>query len=148
MKEYAAIIEREADGRYSVYVPDLPGCASMGIHAVGARERREAIACYVEGHQKLGRAIPRRRARVEVVRIHGGVTSSRRSAGRASRRRSNAPASARCIAKGSHMMLVHGTDPARIAVVPLHMGKVLPPGTLRAILKGARLSIEELRRLL
>jgi hypothetical protein len=27
---YAVVVEREEDGRYSVYVPDLPGCASMG----------------------------------------------------------------------------------------------------------------------
>ena len=50
--------------------------------------------------------------------------------------------------KGSHAMFVHSTDPTRIAVVPLHKGKVLPPGTLRAILKGARLAIEELHRFL
>src|SRR5262245_55690859 len=71
MKDYAAVVEREADGRYSDYVPDLPGCASMG----DARRRalvnvREAVACYIEGHQKLGRPLPRRRARVEIVTIH------------------------------------------------------------------------------
>jgi predicted RNase H-like HicB family nuclease len=31
---------------------------------------REAIACYVEGHKKVGRPLPRRRARVEIVRVN------------------------------------------------------------------------------
>jgi predicted RNase H-like HicB family nuclease len=71
MKDYAAVVERESDGRYSVYVPDLPGCASMGdTRRQALANVREAIACYVEGHHKLGRPIPRRRAKVEVVRIH------------------------------------------------------------------------------
>lgn len=50
--------------------------------------------------------------------------------------------------KGSHVMLVHRNDPTRVAVVPIHKGKTLPPGTLTAILKGARLTVENLRRLL
>lgn len=45
-------------------------------------------------------------------------------------------------------MLIHRKDPTRVAVVPVHKGKVLPLGTLRAILKGARLAGEELRDLL
>lgn len=50
--------------------------------------------------------------------------------------------------KGSHAMLVHRDDPSRVAVVPVHKGRSLPPGTLRAILRGARVTIEELRALL
>jgi predicted RNA binding protein YcfA (HicA-like mRNA interferase family) len=50
--------------------------------------------------------------------------------------------------RGSHVMLVHRSDATRIAVVPMHKGKTLPPGTLRAILKGARVALEELRALL
>jgi predicted RNA binding protein YcfA (HicA-like mRNA interferase family) len=50
--------------------------------------------------------------------------------------------------KGSHVMLAHAADPTRIAVVPMHKAKMLPPGTLRAILKGARLTDEELRAVL
>jgi predicted RNase H-like HicB family nuclease len=70
MKEYAAVIERETDGRYSVYVPDLPGCASMGdTRREALANVREAIACYEEGLARLGRPLPRRRARVEIVRI-------------------------------------------------------------------------------
>ena len=42
-------------------------------------------------------------------------------------------------------MLVHGEDPTRVAVVPVHKGRTVPAGTLRAILKGAGVSVEELR---
>ena len=45
-------------------------------------------------------------------------------------------------------MEVHRTNPTRIAVVPVHKGKTLPPGTLRAVLKGTAMTVEELRRLL
>lgn len=50
--------------------------------------------------------------------------------------------------KGSHVMLVHATDRTRIAVVPVHKGTTLKPGTLRAILKGARISLDELAKIL
>jgi predicted RNase H-like HicB family nuclease len=69
-REYSVVIEREDDGRYSAYVPDLPGCASMGDTKREALANvREAITCYLEGLRKLGRAIPRRRALVEVVKV-------------------------------------------------------------------------------
>jgi predicted RNA binding protein YcfA (HicA-like mRNA interferase family) len=41
--------------------------------------------------------------------------------------------------KGSHCFLRHRADPARQTIVPLHR-RDLPPGTLRAILRQARLS--------
>ena len=70
MKEYAVVVEREERGTYSVYVPDLPGCASMGgTRREALANAREAIACYLEGLRKLGRPVPRRRTRVEVVRV-------------------------------------------------------------------------------
>ncbi len=50
--------------------------------------------------------------------------------------------------KGSHAMLSHRSDPGRVAVVPVHKGRAVPPGTLRAILKGAGISVEELRKAL
>lgn len=70
MREFAVVVEREADGRYAVYVPDLPGCASMGdTRREALTNVGEAIACYVEGHKKLRRSLPRRRSRVEIVRV-------------------------------------------------------------------------------
>jgi predicted RNA binding protein YcfA (HicA-like mRNA interferase family) len=50
--------------------------------------------------------------------------------------------------KGSHVMLAHRKDPGRLAVVRVHKGRAVPPGTLRAILKGARLSVSDLREAL
>jgi predicted RNA binding protein YcfA (HicA-like mRNA interferase family) len=41
--------------------------------------------------------------------------------------------------KGSHHFLQHRNDPSRQTVVPVHRND-LPPGTLRAILRQARLS--------
>lgn len=49
---------------------------------------------------------------------------------------------------GSHVILRHTADPTRRAVVPVHPGKTLPRGTLQAILRGARLTPDELRGLL
>jgi predicted RNase H-like HicB family nuclease len=69
-REYSVVIEREDDGRYSVYVPDLPGCASMGdTRRQALTNVGEAIACYLEGLRKIGRATPRRRSLVAVVRV-------------------------------------------------------------------------------
>ena len=70
MKEFTVVVEREEDGRFSVYVPDLPGCASFGDTKKQALANvREAIACYLEGLTKLGRPQPQRRADIEVVRV-------------------------------------------------------------------------------
>ncbi len=49
---------------------------------------------------------------------------------------------------GSHVSLRHRDDPSRRATVPVHQGKDIPPGTLRAILKGAQLDVEDLREFL
>lgn len=50
--------------------------------------------------------------------------------------------------KGSHHHLVHRNDTSRWAVIPVHQGKVLPPKTLKSILKTARLTSDELKDLL
>lgn len=42
---------------------------------------------------------------------------------------------------GSHYKMVHGGDPVRVVVVPFH-GK-LKTGTLSAILKAAKVKVEE-----
>jgi len=47
--EYDAIFEREKDGGYSVWVPDLPGCCSQGNTVEEAIENvKEAIELYLE----------------------------------------------------------------------------------------------------
>jgi predicted RNase H-like HicB family nuclease len=56
--KYAVVIEKTSTG-YSAYVPDLPGCVSVG----GTREEmnrniREAIDLYLEELREQGAAIP------------------------------------------------------------------------------------------
>jgi predicted RNA binding protein YcfA (HicA-like mRNA interferase family) len=50
--------------------------------------------------------------------------------------------------KGSHHHLMHQYDSSRWAVIPVHSGKVLPPKTLKSILRTAKLTFEELNGLL
>ena len=49
--------------------------------------------------------------------------------------------------KGSHVHLRRESD-GRRATVPVHSGKTLPPGTLRAILRDAGLDPEGFRKLI
>ena len=59
MRQYTVILERETDGRYSVWVPDLTGCTSMGESAEEALVNiREAIVCHIEGLRADGLPIP------------------------------------------------------------------------------------------
>ncbi len=55
---YAVVIE-QADGNYSGYVPDLPGCVATGatIAEVEA-EIRAAIRFHIDGLKADGAAIP------------------------------------------------------------------------------------------
>jgi predicted RNase H-like HicB family nuclease len=55
---YAVVIER-ADGNYSAYVPDLPGCVATGDTVQAAEaEIREAIRFHIEGLKADGLPIP------------------------------------------------------------------------------------------
>ena len=47
--QYDAIFEKEKDGGYSVWIPDLPGCASQGDNLEEAIENiKEAAQLYLE----------------------------------------------------------------------------------------------------
>ena len=66
---YAIMIEK-AEGNYSAYVPDLPGCVATG----GAIEEvesqiREAIEFHLEGMREDGTPIPPPASRVDYVDI-------------------------------------------------------------------------------
>lgn len=53
------ILEREADGRYAAWVPDLPGCASMGDTPDEALANlREAIESHVATRSELAQPFP------------------------------------------------------------------------------------------
>jgi predicted RNA binding protein YcfA (HicA-like mRNA interferase family) len=49
--------------------------------------------------------------------------------------------------KGSHLHMWRGQDKKRVTV-PVHKGKIVPPGTLRSILRDANISVEDFRKLL
>lgn len=55
---YAVVIEK-ANGNYSAYVPDLPGCVAAGptVEAVES-EIRDAIRFHIEGLREDGQSVP------------------------------------------------------------------------------------------
>jgi predicted RNase H-like HicB family nuclease len=58
MQRYLVVIEK-ADGNYSAYSPDLPGCVATGTTREEVEERmREAIALHLEGLREDGLPIP------------------------------------------------------------------------------------------
>ena len=64
---YAVVIEK-ADGNYSAYVPDLPGCIATGdtVAAVES-EIRDAIRFHIEGLQADGITVPQPTSIAEYV---------------------------------------------------------------------------------
>jgi predicted RNase H-like HicB family nuclease len=55
---YAIVIEK-AEGNFSAYVPDLPGCVSTGATLHEVKENiREAIDLHLEGLRADGDPIP------------------------------------------------------------------------------------------
>jgi len=72
MIEYPIVLEKEPDGRYSVYAPDLPGCSTWGKTRARAIENiREAIELWIESARADGEVIPEPGSSVEYVRIAG-----------------------------------------------------------------------------
>jgi predicted RNase H-like HicB family nuclease len=68
---YAIVIEK-AEGNYSAYVPDLPGCVATGATVAEAEaEIREAIAFHLEGMREDGLAIPVPQSQVDYVEVVG-----------------------------------------------------------------------------
>jgi predicted RNase H-like HicB family nuclease len=55
---YAVVIEK-AEGNYSAYVPDLPGCVATGATVkVVESELRDAIRFHIEGLKSDGLPVP------------------------------------------------------------------------------------------
>ncbi len=55
---YAIVIEK-ADGNYSAYVPDLPGCVATGATVADTeREIRDAIRFHIDGLKQDGQSVP------------------------------------------------------------------------------------------
>ncbi len=66
---YAVVIEK-GERNYSAYVPDLPGCVSVGDTLEEARaEIREAIEFHLEGMREDGLPIPKPSSWAEFVEV-------------------------------------------------------------------------------
>jgi predicted RNase H-like HicB family nuclease len=66
---YAVVIER-AEGNYSAYVPDLPGCIATGATVAEVEAAiREAIVFHVDGLRADGLPVPAPSSQVEYVEI-------------------------------------------------------------------------------
>ena len=64
---YAVVIEK-ADGNYSAYVPDLPGCVATGLTVAEVEEEiRAAIRFHIEGLKADGLEIPQPSSIAEYV---------------------------------------------------------------------------------
>ena len=67
VRKYAVVIER-AGGNYSAYVPDLPGCISVGDTVEDIEHNiREAIAIHLVGLREAGDPVPEPSTVVEYV---------------------------------------------------------------------------------
>ena len=66
---YAIVIEK-AEGNFSAYVPDLPGCVATGATVEEVEmQMREAIEFHLNGMREDGIPIPPPASRVEYVDI-------------------------------------------------------------------------------
>ena len=66
--KFVYIIEKAADGSYSAYVPDLPGCTSCGDTADELRDNiRKAVGLYIESLRDNGETIPEPSSTAELV---------------------------------------------------------------------------------
>lgn len=65
--KYAVVIEK-ADGNYSAYVPDLPGCVATGATEQDVEAKiRDAIRFHIEGLVEDGLPVPPPTAIAEYV---------------------------------------------------------------------------------
>jgi predicted RNase H-like HicB family nuclease len=56
---YAIVIEK-AEGNYSAYVPDLPGCVATGATVAAVEgEIRDAIRFHIDGLKEDGQPVPK-----------------------------------------------------------------------------------------
>ena len=64
---YAVVIEK-AEGNYSAYVPDLPGCVATGdTVAAVEQEIRTAIRFHIDGLREDGLSVPNPTSSVEYI---------------------------------------------------------------------------------
>jgi predicted RNase H-like HicB family nuclease len=63
-----AVVIEKANGNYSAYVPDLPGCVATGDTVASVeREIRDAIRFHIEGLKEDGLPVPQPTSIAEYV---------------------------------------------------------------------------------
>ena len=73
--KYAVVIEK-AEKNYSAYVPDLPGCITVGDTLEEVEQMiREAIEFHMEGMEEEGLPIPEPTTFVQYVEVHPAILS-------------------------------------------------------------------------
>ena len=66
---YAIVIEK-ADGNFSAYAPDLPGCVATGASVTEVEaEIRDAIVFHLDGLREDGLPVPPGQSTVDYVEI-------------------------------------------------------------------------------
>jgi len=66
---YAVVIEK-ADGNFSAYVPDLPGCVATGATVPETEQAiREAIEFHLQGMRDDGEPVPPPSSKVDYVEV-------------------------------------------------------------------------------
>ncbi|MFP4026039.1 MAG: type II toxin-antitoxin system HicB family antitoxin [Thiohalospira sp.] len=69
MKNYTIIIEKTATG-FSAYVPDLPGCITVGdTHEETKAHMKEAIELYIEELKSNNMTVPEATTKSDIVSV-------------------------------------------------------------------------------
>jgi predicted RNase H-like HicB family nuclease len=70
LNETFLVIVEKAEGNYSAYSPDLPGCVATGkTKDQAARNMHQAIEMHLEGLREDGLPIPRSHSSAEYVAV-------------------------------------------------------------------------------
>ena len=66
--KYVYVIEKAADGSYSGYVPDLPGCTTCGDSEDEVRHSiKDAVAAYIDSLREHNEPVPPPSSTTDVV---------------------------------------------------------------------------------
>lgn len=66
--DYVVVIEKAADGSYSAYVPDLPGCVSCGDTLEEVRVLiKEAVKAHLDSLRDHGEPVPPPSATTHII---------------------------------------------------------------------------------
>ncbi len=65
------IVIEKADGNYSAYAPDLPGCVATGATPEETKQRMaEAIALHIQGLREDGLKVPEPSASADYISVN------------------------------------------------------------------------------